>query len=77
MAPGCEEKYPNGLYEVDGVPLVDVISTAVRMAEVLASMKNAGIPWISRAGAFNTPPEALIAETEEFFPYHGSGEQKY
>ncbi len=77
MAPGCETEYPNGLYEVDGIPVVDVMSTAVRMAEVLASMKAMGIPWISRACTFNTPPEELLAETESLFPYHGSGEQKY
>jgi hypothetical protein len=77
MAPGCEETYPKGLYEVDNVPVVDVISTAVRMAEVLASMKEKGIPWISRVGTFNSPPEELLAETEALFPYHGSGEQKY
>jgi hypothetical protein len=76
MAPGCEN-LPQGLYEVDGVPVVDVISTAVRMAEVLASMKQSGLPWISRAGTFNTPPEELLGETESTFLYHGSGEQKY
>lgn len=77
MAPGCEKMYPNGLYEVDGVPLVDVISTAVRMAEVLVSMKEAGIPWISRYSTFNSPPEDLMKATESLFPYHGSGEQKF
>jgi hypothetical protein len=77
MAPGCEKTYPKGLYGVDGVPIVDVLSMAVRMAEVLASMKQAGMPWISRASTFNTPPKEIIEETYAVFPYHGSGGQKY
>ena len=77
MVPGCEQDYPNGLYEVDGVPIVDVISTAVKMAEILAFMDSAGIPWISRASTFNTPPEDLLNESAAVFPYHGSGSQKY
>jgi hypothetical protein len=47
------------------------------MAEVFASMKEAGIPWISRASTFNTPPDDILRATMTHFPYHGSGEQKY
>ena len=77
MAPGCEQEYPHGLQVVDGVPIVDVISTGLRMTEVLASMKQAGIPWISRASTFKTPTDDIIKNTIAHFPYHGSGGQRY
>ena len=77
MAPGCEKEYPHGLQVVDGVPIVDVISAAVRMTEVFATLKQAGIPWISRASTFNTPPDDIIKNTIAHFPYHGAGEQRY
>jgi allantoin racemase len=77
IARGCEKDYAHGLREVDGVPIVDVISAAVRMAEVMASMKGYGMPWISRACTFNMPPESIMKSTVDLFPYHGSGEQKY
>jgi len=77
IAVGCEKTYPQGLREVDSVPIVDVISSAVRMAEVMATFKKAGIPWISRARTFNMPPKEVLDNTVKLFPYHGSGEQKY
>ena len=76
IAPGCEE-YPKGYTEVEGVPIVDMISSAVRMAEVMVSFKEAGLPWISRAGRYKRPSEEFLKAIEEDFPYHGSGSLRF
>ena len=73
---GCDE-YPQGIKEVDGVPVLDVLSTAVRMAEVLVSMKKAGVPWISRHRTFGRPDQATLRDFMSDFPYHGSGSWHY
>jgi allantoin racemase len=52
LAPGAEKEYPDGVTEVDGVPVADIISDAVKLAETLASLKNAGSGWISRKNLF-------------------------
>jgi allantoin racemase len=52
LAPGAEEEYPNGLTEVDGVPVMDVFAAAIKMAETLVSLKKAGSSWISRKGLY-------------------------
>ena len=72
VPPGCSE-YPAGVREIDGVPIVDVVSTAVRTAEVLVSMKRAGVPWISRKRTYRQPSRERIARVEAEFPYHGGG----
>ena len=76
VTPGCDE-YPQGVKEVDDVPILDVVSTSVRMAEVLVSMKRAGIPWISRKRSYSMPPEEITKTVEALFPYHGSGSWHY
>jgi hypothetical protein len=77
MAPGCEDEYPGGLTEVDGVPVVDVISAGVRIAEVLASFKKAGLSWISRSAGYRRPGVEMSELNLEDFPYHGSGSWHY
>jgi Asp/Glu/hydantoin racemase len=52
LAPGAEKKYPDGLTEVDGVPVVDVMGETLKMAELLVSLKKAGSCWISRKGLY-------------------------
>ena len=52
LAPGAEKEYPDGVTEVDGVPIADVISDAIKLAETLASLKKAGSSWISRKCLF-------------------------
>lgn len=60
IASGCEEEYSNGLTEVDGVPVVDVVGAASKLAEVLVSLKKGGSTGISRKGFYGRPtPEAL------------------
>jgi allantoin racemase len=48
LAPGCEKEYPDGLKEVDGVPVMNVVALTIKMAEAFVTMKKAGSPWISR-----------------------------
>lgn len=77
VAPGCEEEYPRGYTHVDDVPIVDIVSSAIRMAEVLVSFKDIGLPWISRAGKYRRPSEEFIRNVEEDFPYHGSSSLRF
>ncbi|MBN2025961.1 MAG: hypothetical protein JW854_04305 [Actinobacteria bacterium] len=77
MAPGCEDEYPNGVTEIDGVPVVDVISAGVRLAEVLVSFKRAGLSWISRAADYRRPSAVEFENCNEDFPYSGSGSWHY
>jgi Asp/Glu/hydantoin racemase len=71
-APGCPE-LPNGLTEVDGVPIIDVVACGVKWAEMMVALKKAGSPWISRAGLYTRPPVELIEATRRRIPYRGSG----
>jgi allantoin racemase len=52
LAPGAEKDYPNGLTEVDGVPIADIIGDTVKMAETLVALKQAGSSWVSRKGLY-------------------------
>ncbi len=52
LAPGAEKEYPNGLTEVDKVPVLDVIVVTLKMAEMLVTLKRAGSGWISRKGLY-------------------------
>ena len=71
MAPGCEDEYPQGVTAVDGVPIVDVISSGIRLAEVLASFRNSGLSWISRSGMYRRPDDDLFVRSLEEFPFTG------
>jgi allantoin racemase len=57
LAPGVEEEYPNGVAEVDGIPVVDVLGDTIKMAEMLVALQRAGSYRVNRAGLFpqNTP----------------------
>jgi allantoin racemase len=52
LAPGAEEEYPNGLTEVDDVPVADVMGETIKMAETMITLKRAGSCWISRKGLY-------------------------
>ena len=59
MAPGMEKDYPNGFTELDGVPILDVLSCGLKMAETLYTLKKCGSTWISRKNLYSQPtPEA-------------------
>lgn len=57
---GVEDQYPNGFNEVDGVPVADVIGSALKMSEVLASLKKGGSSWVSRKCTFARPTQLAI-----------------
>jgi Asp/Glu/hydantoin racemase len=42
LAPGSEKEYPDGLDEVDGVPIVNSLGSALKMAEMLVDSKSVG-----------------------------------
>jgi len=71
IAPGCEKDYPSGLNEIDGVPVMNVNQVALKMAETLATLKNAGSAWISRrlyynSSVGNTTAQDLAAPVLEY-----------
>jgi Asp/Glu/hydantoin racemase len=72
IAPGCAE-LPNGLTEVDGVPILDVVGCAIKWTEMVVGLKRAGSPWISRAGLYTRPPVELVEASRGKIPYRGSG----
>jgi len=64
LAPGAEKDYHNGLTEVDGVPVADVIGDTIKMAETLVALRRAGSSWVSRKGLYAqaTPRAKEIAQ---------------
>ena len=71
-APGCEKDFPNGLREVDGVPIVDNVSVMVKAAESMVALKRAGIPWISRKCTFAKASREVEDRARAALPYEGS-----
>ena len=60
LAPGAENEYPNGLTEVDGVSVVDVMGETLKIAEILVTLKESGSCWISRKGLYaQATPRAM------------------
>lgn len=72
MAPGCEG-LPNGLSEVDGVPVMDVVGALVLFAEMMVRLKKSGSSWISRKGFFARPSERVLKNVLSTLPYEGPG----
>lgn len=75
LAPGCEKEYPNGLHEVDGVPIMNVIALSIKVAEAFAAMKKAGLPWISRKLYYNSAEgdEKALRDGARILEYRGPG----
>jgi Asp/Glu/hydantoin racemase len=48
LAPGAENEYPNGLTEVDGIPIVDLLGSTLKMAEMLVALNQAGACVVNR-----------------------------
>jgi len=72
MAPGCPD-FPNGLREVDGVPVMDVVGTQVLITEMMVRLKESDSAWISRKGLFAQPREKVLKVTLSALPYEGPG----
>ena len=60
LAPGADAEYPNGLTEVDGAPVMDVMAAALKMAEMMVTLKRAGSAWISRRGLYSQASKAAL-----------------
>ncbi|MCL5734711.1 MAG: aspartate/glutamate racemase family protein [Actinobacteria bacterium] len=73
FAPGCEAEYPNGITEIDGVPIMDLYGAAVKMVETLIALKRAGSPWISRKGVFARPSAKAFEGARTVLEYTGPG----
>ena len=72
FAPGVPE-LPSGVTEVDGVPVVDAVSAAVKTAELLVDFKRAGIPWISRKATYSRPADDVQAQAMRKLAYSFGG----
>ena len=72
FCPGCSDR-PEGLTFFEGVPLVDCLSAAVKMAEMMISLKRAGSPWISRRGIYVQPDSETTATALRKIAYSFGG----
>jgi len=75
LAPRCEKEYPNGLKEVDGVPIMNVTALVIKVAEAFVSLKKAGLPWISRKLYYKSPKgdERALQDAASVLEYRGPG----
>ena len=73
FAPGAEAEYPNGLTEVDGVPIADVYGNAIKCLEALVALRKAGSCWISRKGLYASPSQRAIESSRMVLDYSGPG----
>lgn len=60
LAAGMEDRYPNGLTELDGVPVLDVLTIGIKTAEFMADMRRSGSPWISRHTKYKLPTKEML-----------------
>lgn len=60
LAPGAGDRFPGGLTHVDGVPVVDVLSVALKTAETMVGLYRAGSAWISRKLLYAQPPQKVV-----------------
>ena len=67
VAPKCEKEYPNGLQEIDGVPVVDNLAVMLKATESVVAVKNAGFPWISRKQTYSCADSELEANSRAPF----------
>lgn len=66
LAPGCEET-TGPLLEVEGAPVIDIVSVALKTAELMGSLKEKGSPWISRKGMYKGPSKEMFDEALKGF----------
>lgn len=73
LAPGAEKEYPNGLTEVEGVPIMDALGVTLKMAETLVSLRQAGSCWISRKAFYAQPTPKAIELSQMVLKYERPG----
>ena len=71
IIPGCLMLSPilvkGGVSEVEGVPILDVVSVVIKFAEVRYEMLKAGLPTISRRGFYRGPDKSLVDDIRAIF----------
>lgn len=72
FCPGCEDR-PHGFTHFEGVPIVDCLAAAIKMAEMMISLKQAGSPWISRRGIYSQPDSEATAAALRKMEYSFGG----
>ena len=55
----------SGLRNIDGVPVIDTITVAVKMAEMMASLNKVTGTFVSRRLSFARPPEEILQRVRE------------
>ena len=75
MAPGCEDEYPNGLTEVDGVPILNVTAVTLKMAETFAALYKTNTPFVSKKLYYSTArnDQESLKEGARILEYKGPG----
>ncbi len=71
IIPGCLMLSPilvkSKVTNVEGVPVLDVVSLVIKFAEFMNEMVKAGLPIISRRGLYQGPDRNLIEEVRGYF----------
>lgn len=57
------------LYEVEGVPVLECLTAALKIAEVFVDFKRAGLAWISRKGMYAPPGDDLMIDVKKKFSF--------
>lgn len=62
LCPGQEDKYPNGVTEIDGAAVIDIIGESFKITEALASLRKGGSSWVSRKCKYAQPSDQIRKE---------------
>ncbi|MEW6991636.1 aspartate/glutamate racemase family protein [Colwelliaceae bacterium 6441] len=75
LAPGCEEQYPNGVTDIDGVPILNVTAVTLKMAEMMATFNKTQTPYISKSLYYKSAHDDPESEKEaaRIMKYTGPG----
>jgi allantoin racemase len=80
IIPGCLMLSPilvkSGVKEVEGVPVLDVVSVVIKFAEFMSEMSKAGLPIVSRRGLYQGPDQNLVDEMRVIFGLESSQDSK-
>ncbi|MBU4564928.1 MAG: aspartate/glutamate racemase family protein [Proteobacteria bacterium] len=72
FCPGAPDR-PEGITQYQGMPIVDCLSAAIKMAEMMITLRQAGSPWISRKGIYSQPTEDVTRGALEKMAYSFGG----
>ena len=80
VIPGCLMLSPilvkHGVDEIEGVPVLDVVSITVKLAEFMHEMSKAGLPIVSRSGLYKGPGKDLVDGVRTIFGLESSRDLK-